>query len=114
MFAGLIILSVYLGISFIMPILISLKIIPNGEFGLGNPIFSAPSVDHWCGTDRLGRDVCIRTLAASGVALKVVFFAVSFAVLVGIPLGLLSGYICLLYTSPSPRDGLLSRMPSSA
>ena len=24
------------------------------------------------------------------------------------------GVICLLYTSPSPRDGLLSRMPSSA
>ena len=24
------------------------------------------------------------------------------------------GNICLLYTSPSPRDGLLSRMPSSA
>ena len=24
------------------------------------------------------------------------------------------GYTCLLYTSPSPRDGLLSRMPSSA
>ena len=22
--------------------------------------------------------------------------------------------VCLLYTSPSPRDGLLSRMPSSA
>ena len=27
--------------------------------------------------------------------------------------GLLT-YACLLYTSPSPRDGLLSRMPSSA
>ena len=24
------------------------------------------------------------------------------------------GQTCLLYTSPSPRDGLLSRMPSSA
>ena len=24
------------------------------------------------------------------------------------------GTTCLLYTSPSPRDGLLSRMPSSA
>ena len=24
------------------------------------------------------------------------------------------GVTCLLYTSPSPRDGLLSRMPSSA
>ena len=23
-------------------------------------------------------------------------------------------HLCLLYTSPSPRDGLLSRMPSSA
>ena len=23
-------------------------------------------------------------------------------------------FACLLYTSPSPRDGLLSRMPSSA
>ena len=28
---------------------------------------------------------------------------------IGIP-----GGLCLLYTSPSPRDGLLSRMPSSA
>ena len=27
---------------------------------------------------------------------------------------LLKWYTCLLYTSPSPRDGLLSRMPSSA
>ena len=26
----------------------------------------------------------------------------------------LSEHLCLLYTSPSPRDGLLSRMPSSA
>ena len=25
-----------------------------------------------------------------------------------------TGKTCLLYTSPSPRDGLLSRMPSSA
>ena len=25
-----------------------------------------------------------------------------------------AGDTCLLYTSPSPRDGLLSRMPSSA
>ena len=30
-----------------------------------------------------------------------------------IPLALVSA-VCLLYTSPSPRDGLLSRMPSSA
>ena len=29
-------------------------------------------------------------------------------------LGLKKDNVCLLYTSPSPRDGLLSRMPSSA
>ena len=28
--------------------------------------------------------------------------------------GAADGGTCLLYTSPSPRDGLLSRMPSSA
>ena len=27
---------------------------------------------------------------------------------------IISSWDCLLYTSPSPRDGLLSRMPSSA
>ena len=27
---------------------------------------------------------------------------------------IVGSYFCLLYTSPSPRDGLLSRMPSSA
>ena len=49
-----------------------------------------------------------------------------FAVLLGFPIaftlmamGIGFGYYayydpCLLYTSPSPRDGLLSRMPSSA
>ena len=38
-------------------------------------------------------------------SLIVAFITIIFAA----PLG-----ICLLYTSPSPRDGLLSRMPSSA
>ena len=28
--------------------------------------------------------------------------------------GITLSRVCLLYTSPSPRDGLLSRMPSSA
>ena len=31
-----------------------------------------------------------------------------------LPLATYPIYTCLLYTSPSPRDGLLSRMPSSA
>ena len=33
---------------------------------------------------------------------------------IGIVIGGGNLFRCLLYTSPSPRDGLLSRMPSSA
>ena len=36
------------------------------------------------------------------------------AIFSGISLGSILLLVCLLYTSPSPRDGLLSRMPSSA
>ena len=41
--------------------------------------------------------------------------AIVHALCVQLPLFIgLTQYSCLLYTSPSPRDGLLSRMPSSA
>lgn len=65
----------------------------NGDIGLDNPIYSPPSWDHWCGTDRLGRDVCFRTMEGSGVALEVVLLAVTMSLSVGLPLGMLSGYL---------------------
>ena len=37
-----------------------------------------------------------------------------FSLVFGMGGSFISLYICLLYTSPSPRDRLLSRMPSSA
>ena len=40
--------------------------------------------------------------------------ALVFKALAGQPEEPLHRIACLLYTSPSPRDGLLSRMPSSA
>ena len=43
--------------------------------------------------------------------LVAIFVGAFFTILLGA--GLMS-LVCLLYTSPSPRDGLLSRMPSSA
>ncbi len=70
-----------------------LEILPDANLGIENPIYSSPSMDHWCGTDRLGRDVCIRTLEGSGVALQVVLLAVSLAVVIGVPLGMISGYL---------------------
>ncbi len=90
---GIFIVGVYLCLALLTPILIAIGIFPDSNQGLDNPIYSPPSLDHWCGTDRLGRDVCVRTLEGCSVALKVVFLAVSFALIVGVPLGILSGYI---------------------
>ena len=41
-------------------------------------------------------------------------FAIALAFMVFGAVGVTAQNTCLLYTSPSPRDGLLSRMPSSA
>tara|TARA_Y100001968_G_scaffold314963_2_gene341031 strand:- start:28250 stop:29071 length:822 start_codon:yes stop_codon:yes gene_type:complete len=90
---GLLIVLIYIGVAIITPLFTNLGILPDPQRGLDNPIFSPPSFAHWCGTDRLGRDVCVRTLEGSGVALKIVFLAVSLAVLIGVPLGILSGYL---------------------
>ncbi len=90
---GAVILAVYLLAALFTPVLSGLDIIPEPSTGLENPIFAPPSLAHWCGTDRLGRDVCVRTLAGSGVALQVVLLAVSLAVVIGVPLGMISGYL---------------------
>ena len=90
---GFVIVIFYICVAFITPLLTKLGLLPDSQINLENPIFAAPSFDHWCGTDRLGRDVCARTLEGSGVALKVVFLAVTLAVFIGVPLGMLSGYL---------------------
>ena len=92
-FFGTLILTIYLIAAIMTPILSDLGFLPDPNIGLDNPIYSPPSFSHWCGTDRLGRDVCVRTLGGSGVALQVVFFAVILALLIGVPLGILSGYL---------------------
>ena len=48
------------------------------------------------------------------LTLKVLLISLALGLVLAIPLALMRVSRCLLYTSPSPRDGLLSRMPSSA
>ena len=90
---GVFIVLSYCAIAVLTPLLSKVGILPDPEVGLSNPVYSSPSFEHWCGTDRLGRDVCVRTLEGSGVALQVVLLAVTLAVLIGVPLGVLSGYL---------------------
>ena len=90
---GLVIVGIYVVIALLTPALVALGWLPDANAGLTNPIYAPPTLDHWCGTDRLGRDVCMRTMAGSGVALQVVLLAVGLALLVGVPLGMVSGYL---------------------
>jgi len=51
-----------------------------------------PSWKHWFGTDNAGRDIYSRTLHGGRVSLLVGFFVAVFTTLVGMVLGLISGY----------------------
>ena len=90
---GLVIVLMYLLVALATPLLVSAGLLPDANAGLNNPIYASPSWSHWCGTDRLGRDVCVRTMSASGVALQVVVLAVGLALVLGVPLGMVSGYL---------------------
>ena len=51
-----------------------------------------PSVRHWLGTDRLGRDVMAGMIHGSRISLSIGFVAVGIAVVIGVVLGALAGY----------------------
>lgn len=48
--------------------------------------------DHWFGTDPLGRDVVARVVAGGKISLQVGFLSVAGAVVLGVVMGLISGY----------------------
>lgn len=60
---------------------------------LTNPTHEPPSLGHWFGTSRQGYDVFSRAIFGIQAALKVVLLATSLSLVIGVPLGLLSGYL---------------------
>ncbi|MHC4223668.1 MAG: ABC transporter permease [Planctomycetota bacterium] len=51
-----------------------------------------PSAEHWLGTDENGFDVFSRLVHGTRASLKAAFSAVAFALVFGVPLGLISGW----------------------
>ncbi|WP_269525409.1 ABC transporter permease [Coraliomargarita parva] len=51
-----------------------------------------PSLQHWFGTDDLGRDLFIRTLIGGRISIGVGFAATAVALLIGVSYGMLAGY----------------------
>ena len=54
--------------------------------------FMEPSLDHFLGTDHLGRDLFSRVLHGGRIALSVALLATLGSLLIGIILGLIAGY----------------------
>ncbi len=55
--------------------------------------FAAPSMDHFLGTDRFGRDVLVRIMYGGRISLSVGFSAATISLLVGVTYGAIAGYV---------------------
>ncbi len=55
--------------------------------------FLPPSPQHFLGTDDLGRDELLRLMLGARYTLLIGFFAVAIGLVIGLPLGALSGYL---------------------
>jgi peptide/nickel transport system permease protein len=90
--AGLLILGTMLVIAIASPLFAThdpIRINPTARL-------QPPSADHWFGTDHLGRDVYSRVIYGSRISLMVGFSVAAFATVLGLAIGLVTGFIRLL------------------
>ncbi len=93
MWTGVFITACFVAIALFAPLLQFWGILQDPLESLANPIHQPPSLEHWFGTTRQGYDVFSRTLFGTQAALKVVLLATALSVIVGVPLGMVSGYV---------------------
>ncbi len=96
---GLILTVIFVAIAIFAPLLQAIGLLQDPQDLLGaanppyNPINQAPSWEHWFGTSREGYDVFSRTLFGTQAALQVVILATLISLTIGVPLGMISGYL---------------------
>ncbi|MGL5034358.1 MAG: ABC transporter permease [Microcystaceae cyanobacterium] len=90
---GLVITVLFLAIAFLAPVLQAVNLLADPTDLLNSLPLEPPSLSHWFGTNVRGYDVLSRTIFGSQEALKVVILATSLSVFIGVPLGLISGYL---------------------
>ncbi len=85
---GLVIILFFAAIAIAAPVLP----IPDPVATSWSAIRKPPSAAHWLGTDDIGRDILSRMIWGAQASLMAGIFSVAIAVIVGVPLGLVSGY----------------------
>ncbi|MCA2554584.1 MAG: ABC transporter permease [Microcystis sp. M04BS1] len=90
---GLVLTIIFILIALFSPLLQAIGLIQDPTDILSNYPLQPPSSAHWFGTNVRGYDVFSRTLFGARAALSVVFLATGLSVVIGVPLGLISGYL---------------------
>ncbi|MGF1567703.1 MAG: ABC transporter permease [Nodosilinea sp.] len=93
MAAGLVLTLGFVLMALLAPLLQSWGFLQDPTVALQNPIHEAPSPAHWFGTTRQGYDVFARTWFGTRAAWQVVLLATLMSVAIGVPLGMVSGYL---------------------
>ena len=93
MIAGLIITIGFILVALLAPSLQAWGWLQDPTESLSNPIHEPPGLNYWFGTTRQGYDVFSRTLFGTQAALKVVILATTISLILGVPVGLVSGYL---------------------
>lgn len=73
-------------------------------------VLLGPSATHWLGTDELGRDIFSRLLMGTRSAIQAGLFAILIPLCIGVPMGIISGYLGGLVDDIFMRivDGIIS------
>jgi ABC-type dipeptide/oligopeptide/nickel transport system permease subunit len=94
---GMLIFGLLLVLFFVVLAVFASWIAPYGfdQIGKGTDLFptqAAPSAKHWFGTTVDGFDVFSRVIFGAQTALEVIMLAVALSIVIGVPVGLVSGY----------------------
>jgi peptide/nickel transport system permease protein len=90
---GLIITIFFVFIAIFAPVLQAIGLLQDPTEFLSNSMHQPPTFGHIFGTSRLGYDVFSRTLFGVQAALQVVVLATALSMVIGVPLGMVSGYL---------------------
>jgi peptide/nickel transport system permease protein len=89
---GVLVTAVFVVCAISAPWLAPYGFAQTGSGGVPFPKVGHPSPQHWFGTDRLFFDVFSRVIWGARTALEVVVLSMLVCVVIGVPLGLISGY----------------------
>lgn len=90
---GALLTLMFVGIALLAPLLQAAGWLQSPIEFLDNPPHVPPSTSHWFGTTSLGYDVFARTLFGTQAALQVVVLSTALSLIIGVPLGMVSGYL---------------------